>query len=203
MTGDELAVLARGEVAAPLPMVENDTDAGDGDLRSASVPISADDPNLDLLVSRMRASLAHEKGVGIAAPQIGVNRRVAIVQRQDKADEPFEVYLNLTLTKLSEETVMGWEGCLSVPAGFGEVERSVWVQVEYDGPGGERASERVEGWTARIFQHEVDHLDGVLFIDRMAGDKTLMPKDEYREMRRLEKEAETAPAVDQPAPDVP
>ena len=145
----------------------------------------------------MQASLELEEGVGIAAPQVGVGRRVIIVQRLDKEEEPFEVYLNPVILEYSEDHIVGWEGCLSVPAGFGQVDRPVSIVLAYDRADGQQERESVEGWTARIFQHEVDHLDGVLFVDRMDSPQ-LIPEDEYREMRRLEREAQEQPA---PAPE--
>ena len=151
----------------------------------------------DVLEKKMMASLMEEKGVGIAAPQIGINRRVIIVQRLDKDEKPFEYYYNPVITEKRGELIEGWEGCLSVPDGFGKVLRHQNIDVEYDrsenGKTG-RVVERIEGWTAVIFQHEIDHLDGTLFIDKKCeGD--LVPKEEFYEMRRKQKEeAESANA---------
>ena len=108
-----------------------------------------------------------QDGVGIAAPQVGVNRRIVLVQRLDKADEPFEAYVNVRLDSLYGAPVSGREGCLSVPGYWGTVTRSTGVVVSYvDLATGKRRSEQVEGYTARIFQHECDHLDGILYTDR-------------------------------------
>jgi peptide deformylase len=126
--------------------------------------------------------------VGIAAPQVGVNRRVVLVKRLDREpDKPIEAYLNPEIAEFSEEKVVDWEGCLSIPAGFGKVRRAESITVTYETPGGERKTEKISGFTARIFQHEIDHLDGVLFIDRKEPGE-LMPEKEYREMRKKEKE---------------
>ena len=177
---------------APMEVVQNDTPAGDAFLRAKAAPIDAGDPSLPRLVARMRASVLQEKGVGIAAPQVGVSRRLVIVQRLDREPEqPFVVYLNPVITELSDETAVEWEGCLSVPAGHARVRRPLASTGGYDLETGERASEHVEGFTARIFQHEIDHLDGVLFIDKMEPGP-LTPKAEYREMRRQQKEAKDA-----------
>jgi peptide deformylase len=131
----------------------------------------------------MYATVAREQGVGIAAPQVGVGRKVILVKRVDLNGKPFTAYLNPVVRKPSKTMITDWEGCLSVPEGFGLVPRHAAITIEYDTMAGHRASERVEGYTARIFQHEMDHLGGVLFTER-AGPGRLIPKDEYREMRK-------------------
>ena len=106
-------------------------------------------------------------GVGIAAPQVGISRRLIWVQRFDKAGEPFECYANIRIDSLIGPVIRGPEGCLSVPPMRGIVPRYSGVVVSYVVPGGSsRVSEKVEGYTAIIFQHECDHLDGVLYTDR-------------------------------------
>ena len=177
-----------GGPAEPLPMVLNDNPAGDALLRAVAAPVDPLDPDVPLLVARMRASLAEQGGVGIAAPQVGVSRRVILVMRQDLQGEPIEAYLNPVVVSCSEDMVLGWEGCLSIPAGFGEVERPESIRLTWDLVGGGSAEAEVSGWTARIFQHEIDHLEGVLFIDHM-DHPSLMPEHEYREMRAREREA--------------
>lgn len=106
-------------------------------------------------------------GVGIAAPQVGISRRMVIVQRVDKTGTPFEVYVNPRIVERSEELAIGGEGCLSVPDRRGNVPRATWIELEYRDPiSYELVRERIEGFAAIIFQHELDHLDGVLYIDR-------------------------------------
>ena len=108
-----------------------------------------------------------QDGVGIAAPQVGIGRRVIWVQRFDKEGEPFECYANVRIDSLFGPVAHGPEGCLSVPPMRGLVPRSSAVVVSYTDPAsGDRISETVEGYTAIIFQHECDHLDGILYIDR-------------------------------------
>jgi peptide deformylase len=121
---------------------------------------------------------------------VGINRRVILVQRLDKEPQkPFEAYLNPRIEHYSGETVLDWEGCLSIPAGFGQVKRAASIRVSFDRPDGTPAVEEIQGFTARIFQHEIDHLDGILFIDRKEPGPLMEPRA-YREMRRLEREAE-------------
>lgn len=125
------------------------------------------------LVAKMLYTVQHpsQGGVGIAAPQVGVNKRIICVQRLDKEGEPFEVYLNIHIDRLWGEKVTGYEGCLSVPAMRGRVARYDSVAVSYL-PYGVRprerkvVSEKIGGYTARIFQHEIDHLEGILYVDR-------------------------------------
>ncbi|MDR2291967.1 MAG: peptide deformylase [Prevotellaceae bacterium] len=110
-------------------------------------------------------------GVGIAAPQVGVSRRLIAVQRFDKADEPFEFYANAYIVYYSDDKRTGSEGCLSIPDRRGNVERSETVVVKYiDTETLKPHTDTVSGFTAVIFQHEVDHLDGILYIDKLQPD---------------------------------
>jgi peptide deformylase len=106
-------------------------------------------------------------GVGIAAPQVGVNKRVILVQRFDKAGEPFEAYLNPTIIQYTALQETRREGCLSVDNFRCEVERSYAILISSFSVDGIFRIEMVEGFTARIFQHEIDHLDGILFTERV------------------------------------
>ncbi|MDR2125234.1 MAG: peptide deformylase [Prevotellaceae bacterium] len=107
-------------------------------------------------------------GVGIAAPQVGISRRLIAVQRFDKDGEPFEFYANAYLVYRSDAKRTGSEGCLSIPGRRGNVERSETVVVEYtDTETLTQQVDTVSGFTAVIFQHEIDHLDGILYIDKL------------------------------------
>ena len=106
-------------------------------------------------------------GVGLAAPQVGIRRRIVVVQRLDKEGEPFEVYPNLRILEHLGDTVRGPEGCLSIPGKRGTVPRSEGVIVQWTDPQTLRpVTDTVHGYTAIIFQHETDHLDGILYTDR-------------------------------------
>ncbi|MDR1199111.1 MAG: peptide deformylase [Prevotellaceae bacterium] len=110
-------------------------------------------------------------GVGIAAPQVGISRRLIAVQRFDKPGEPFEFYANAYIAYFSEDKQTGAEGCLSIPNIRGNVERSQTVVVKYaDMETLKPCIDTVSGFTAVIFQHEIDHLDGILFIDKLHPD---------------------------------
>ena len=127
------------------------------------------------LCELMLATVTHpsQDGVGIAAPQVGLNRRVVAVMRFDKPGEPFEVYANIRIVRLSASTAIGSEGCLSVPDMSGDVERSEEIEIEYVDIEQLRKGnfvtkrETISGFTAVIFQHEVDHLEGTIYIDRI------------------------------------
>ena len=126
-------------------------------------------PQLKTLIAKMLATVnaPEQGGVGIAAPQVGISRRLVLVQRVDKAGEPFEAYANIRIDSLSAETAVGPEGCLSVPPKRGMVRRSVEIIISYTDPVTlEERTETVKGYAAVIFQHECDHLDGILYIDR-------------------------------------
>ena len=124
---------------------------------------------LSMLSTKMLATVRspQQGGVGIAAPQVGLRRRVVAVQRLDKPGEPFEVYPNIRILAHLGDTVRGPEGCLSIPGMRGIVPRSEGVVVSWTDPQTLQAvTDTVHGFTAIIFQHEIDHLDGILYTDR-------------------------------------
>ena len=138
---------------------------------------------LKTLLDKMYRTLTDpsQDGVGIAAPQIGINRRLILVMRYDKPGEPIEPYLNIQIDSLLGEKVPGPEGCLSLPPYRGIVRRYPRVQISYVRPDGTPVTEKVEGYSAIIFQHECDHLDGILYTDRA---DTVMVNDNWAEERK-------------------
>lgn len=140
-------------------------------LRAKSIDFSEKElssPLLKTLMDKMLYTVTDpsQDGVGIAGPQVGLNRRIILVQRFDKEGEPFECYLNVRIDSLSGEIVRGPEGCLSIPGKRGIVPRRSTAHISYVYPGErERRSERVDGFPAIIFQHETDHLEGRLYTD--------------------------------------
>ena len=130
-------------------------------------------PELRALVQDMKDTMAAKSGAGLAAPQIGVSERVVIfgVEKNprypDAEEVPFTVLVNPTITLLTREVEEGWEGCLSVPGLRGIVPR--YTKLRYTGFDEEgRPIDRVaEGFHARVVQHECDHLDGILYPQRM------------------------------------
>lgn len=141
-------------------------------LRAQSRDLSAKElksERLQKLIGKMLTTVQDpsQDGVGIAAPQVGINRRIVCVQRFDKEGEPFEAYLNVKLDSLWGEKVSGREGCLSLPGLRGYVSRYQSVLVSYiDRETLQPRKDTVHGYTAVIFQHECDHLDGILYTDR-------------------------------------
>lgn len=144
-------------------------------LKASSTDVNLKDESLPLLIDRMLTTVNDpaSPGVGIAAPQVGINRNVIWVQRFDKAGEPFEVYLNPKITWRSSLLRKGEEGCLSIADQRGDVLRNYTIRITYYDRNGKFYDEMVEGFTAVIFQHEIDHLMGILFTDRLEQQKTV------------------------------
>lgn len=141
-------------------------------LRAESVDFTAADMashEFEALVAKMKYTVQDpsQDGVGIAAPQVGLNRRLIVVCRLDLPGEPFEAYANVQIDSLWGDDLVGREGCLSIPGLRGNVARKEFAAVSYTDPASlERRREIVSGYVARIFQHEVDHLAGILYTDR-------------------------------------
>jgi peptide deformylase len=147
---------------------------GDPRLWEKSLPVTDfDSEDLKILLQDMRDTMAHLNGAGLAAPQIGVGLRVVIFgvkgnpRYPDVGEVPDTVLINPTLTPLSDDMEEGWEGCLSVPGMRGWVPR--YTRLKYSGydEHGKRFVREVSGFHARVVQHEVDHLDGVLYPMRI------------------------------------
>lgn len=120
-------------------------------------------PEYQAFADKFAAYMIIADGVGLAAPQIGVQERIIAVQERDGV----AVYANPEITKRSDATQLGEEGCLSVPGTFGMVERAKRITVTALNRHGRRVELTLSGFPAVIFQHEIDHLDGILFIDKM------------------------------------
>ena len=148
---------------------------GDPRLWQQAQPVeSFDTPELHALIADMKETMRSLDGAGLAAPQIGVGLRVVVFGFEDNfryADDvegvPFTVLINPVLTPLSNDIEDRWEGCLSVPGLRGQVPR--WRHLRYTGfdPSGQTIDRSVEGFHARVVQHECDHLDGILYPMRI------------------------------------
>lgn len=130
--------------------------------------------DLQLLIGRLKTTMAAESGVGIAAPQVGIGRNIFLFTRIDKANYPVIVAINPKIVNHPEETIcFERDGCLSIPGISGNSIRYPWVDVEYTDENGNLVQERLEGYsresdfTGIIFQHEFDHLQGILFTDKL------------------------------------
>lgn len=139
-------------------------------LRRKARPITDFGDELQVLMDDMVESMRAAPGVGLAAPQVNVPLRVIVVEYGDeeKEDAPAKLYqiVNPEIAKASETLVSGTEGCLSIPGLVGEVLRSEEVLVKGQSRRGQPVKIKAKGWLARIFQHEIDHLNGVLFTDK-------------------------------------
>jgi peptide deformylase len=142
----------------------------EGILRRKARKVTEFGPELQTLLDDMVETMRVAPGVGLAAPQINIPLRVIVVEYGDEEDEkvPPKLYqvVNPEITRISTETEVGTEGCLSIPGIVGDVERSLAITVKGLNRRGQPVRIKADGWLARIFQHEIDHLDGVLFVDR-------------------------------------
>ena len=146
---------------------------GDPVLRQKAEPVSAVTPELRRLIADMFDTMYAEEGVGLAAPQVGVSDRVIVVDPHDDETAPFAL-INPEILDASKETEKNEEGCLSIPGVRDMVERSMRVRVRGLSENGEVKEFEAEGLVSRILQHEVDHLDGILFFDRVGPLKRKM-----------------------------
>lgn len=139
-------------------------------LREETKPITDFDQDLEKLVEDMIDTMRDAPGVGLAAPQVGVSKKLVVVEYGNEEDDSFPkqlfVLANPEIVDRSEDTVRGVEGCLSVPDLVGSVDRARVVTVRAQDQHGKNLKIRAEGWLARIFQHEIDHINGILYTDR-------------------------------------
>lgn len=155
-------------------------------LRIKAKPIKVFDKQFQNLVDDMIETMRDAPGVGLAAPQIGVSESLVVVEFGDEEDDnaPKKVYVlvNPEIVKQSTTTVIDIEACLSVPELAGEVERFTNVTIKAQNRHGQPMKIRAKGWLARIFQHEIDHLNGILYIDKALN--IFKPTDEQKESIR-------------------
>jgi peptide deformylase len=160
-------------------------------LRQKAKKIKQFTPGLKQLAEDMLETMRANNGVGLAGPQIGVMQRIFVAEipaSRSGTDEPHlqsgtsYVLINPEIIQYASERVEGREGCLSIPTWYGLVERPAWVEVKALDQNGKKIKLKVDDLLARIFQHEMDHLDGVLFIDHITDrEKKLwqvLPEDE-------------------------
>ena len=174
MTKEEAALINGSPDIMRILTTDNEADLAV--LRKGSVNFNVADLNTSeysALASKLVKTLeSTDGGVGLAAPQVGINRRVVAVQRVDKEGEPIEVYANIVIEEMRGERESGPEGCLSVPGLRGEVMRYKDITIRYTDINSDRLDqpreirEDVSGFAAVIFQHEVDHLDGIIYTDK-------------------------------------
>ncbi|WP_414528112.1 peptide deformylase [Nodularia chucula] len=160
---------------------------GDRILRQTATWVeNIQDPVIQKLIDDLTLTVAEANGVGIAAPQVAASYRLFIVASRPNLRYPNApvmeptAMINPRIIAHSTEVVQGWEGCLSVPGIRGLVPRFQAVEVAYTDRNGKLQKQEFTDFVARIFQHEYDHLDGVLFVDRVENYQEMLTEDEYQ-----------------------
>lgn len=138
---------------------------GDARLQTPSEPVEAITKKIQKLVLDMFETMYAAKGLGLAAVQVGVNKRLFVADLQRRGEKKHVLINPVIVERSGEQTTE--EGCLSCPQLFGKVSRAMKVRVEAMGLDGKHVSLEAEGLLATVFQHETDHLDGILFLDRL------------------------------------
>lgn len=155
---------------------------GDPILRKKAEKIEEVSPKIIELSKRMLEAMYIDDGTGLAAPQIGVGKRLFLADFQD--GEGVRTIINPEILEVSLERDSGEEGCLSIPEIYEKVERPVWIMVEYQDLNGEVQKETLKGFSARVFLHENDHLNGILFIDHLGLAKRRLLKKQLNEIMK-------------------
>ncbi len=166
-------------------------------LRQKARPVTQFDDELQRLIDDMIETMREAPGVGLAAPQVGKSLRLTVIETLAELDEEGneiedsrELYViaNPEIAWTSRQMVDGIEGCLSIPGYVGEVERHEEIRVRAQDRHGKPTRLKVNGWTARIFQHEIDHLNGVLFIDRLTSPENFWTEAEFEALQQESEE---------------
>ncbi|WP_414567268.1 peptide deformylase [Nostoc sp. CCY 9925] len=145
------------------------------------------DPGIQKLIDDLMATVAKANGVGIAAPQVAQSYRLFIVASRPNPRYPNApemeptAMINPRIIAHSTEVVKDWEGCLSVPGIRGLVPRYKTIKVEYSNRQGNLQKQQLADFVARIFQHEYDHLDGIVFVDRLENTLNMITEQEYQQ----------------------
>lgn len=170
-----------------MPVIRQIAQLGHPVLREPAAPVALPaSPAIRALAADMIATMLDADGVGIAAPQVYESSAMFIVASRanprypDAPEMEPEIVINPEIVEYSDEIVKGWEGCLSIPGLRGNVPRPHQIRVRYSTLDGAIIDRTFEGFVARIFQHEYDHLLGVVFLDRMEDTMEIMMEREYR-----------------------
>ncbi|MEU4362352.1 peptide deformylase [Promicromonospora sp. NPDC023987] len=161
-----------------------------GDPRLKAPTTTVDPAEAGELLQTLTARLRDLRGAGLAAPQIGVSVRAAVVEVRrtdvfpDRPETGLIQLVDPVVVERSDETVLDWEGCFSVPGYMGQVSRAEHLTVRYTTEAGETVTREFTGYPARVVQHEIDHLDGVVYLDRMADLTSLTTTQNYLDHHR-------------------
>jgi peptide deformylase len=151
-------------------------------LRRKSEPLEEFGSDLPDFLEQMVETMIVEEGVGLAAPQVGVSKRITVINPEPDNEKTLIRMINPRIVSFGSEEVSIEEGCLSVPGIRGNVIRPSTVEVIYQDEQGVERSLKAEGLLARIIQHEIDHLDGILFMDRFSLAKKMLIKSKLRSL---------------------
>ncbi|HYF95709.1 MAG TPA: peptide deformylase [Symbiobacteriaceae bacterium] len=168
------------------------TDTNAEVLRKKAKPVTKVNASIRQLLDDMAETMYEAPGVGLAAPQVGVSKRIIVIDPHDEETGLFQLVNPEIVAK--EGWVLGSEGCLSIPGYLGDVYRYEKIQVVALDRNGRKVYIDAEGWLARIFQHEIDHLDGILYTDKCANLREVKPGTE-----EAEEAAANGAAVELPA----
>lgn len=169
-------------------------------LRQKARPVTRFDDELQQLIDDMIETMREAPGVGLAAPQIGRSIRLAVIETLPDIDEEGNeiegsrelfAIINPEISWRSRKMVDGIEGCLSIPGYVGEVERHEEIRLRALDRYGKPLKLKVKGWTARIFQHEIDHLNGVLYIDQLTEPENFWTEAEFEALTADDEEEES------------
>ena len=158
-------------------------------LRRKARPVTKFDAELQRLIDDMIETMRAAPGVGLAAPQVGQPLRLSVIETLPKVDEEGNeiedsrelfVIINPEIIWESRDELLGVEGCLSIPGYVGEVARAEKIRVKAQDRNGRKVRYRLAGWTARIFQHEIDHLNGILYIDKLTAKENFWTEEEFQ-----------------------
>ena len=160
---------------------------GDPILRTAAAEVDAFDPDLKTLVRDMFETMYHAEGIGLAAPQIGISQRVIVVDlRSEEQPEARLALINPKVVWASKESEKAPEGCLSIPGLEEVIKRSSAIRVEALDIDGGSIELETEGLFARVLQHEIDHIDGILFVDRVSALKRRILMKKWKKIQSEE-----------------
>ena len=179
--------ITEGEITTSLPIFQKENSLQHKILLAKSINVKPRNRYTKILVNRMKLALLSTKsGVGIAAPQVGINRNIIWVQRFDLPQKPLNYFLNPVITWRSETLNLGPEGDLSIADFRDQFYRSKLIQLNYEDLNGKKHTEIIEGFTAVIIQHEIDHLFGILISDKIKEQQTknFQPIQTFQEIKK-------------------
>jgi len=172
---------------AILPIIE----VPDPRLRQISVPVEAIDEDIQRLIDDMFETMYAAPGIGLAAIQVGVAKRLLVMDLQEEGEgiKNPRVFINPEFSEPSEEQSVYQEGCLSIPDQYADVTRPATIRAQWLDRDGKQHDERLDGLLATCLQHEVDHLNGIVFTDHLSRMKREMVMKKLEKMRRQKKAA--------------